>query len=259
MDRLRLFARNAQRLVAQGYYEARPPRRLSRSPSLLDALKETRGAGLIAEVKLRRPGIGALARRTGVKRLLDAYSRGGAVGISVLTEPKFFGGRPEDLWLASSTGLPVLMKDFVAHPAQIEAAARWGASCILLIQRLFDDGRGELPLRDCIRAAHRLGMETLLEAHTAEEFRRAAATDTDLLGINQRDLNSLRLRPGRAEAILKRVEPPPCPVIAMSGVETPAAVRRLHAAGASGILVGTALVRHEHPEELLARLREAAG
>lgn len=259
MEQLRVFAQNAHRLVAKGYYKARPPHRVPRSPPISEALIKAQGNGLIAEVKLRAPQAGTLRKRSELEPLLDAYVAGGAMAVSVLTEPRFFGGRLEDLALAASRGLPVLMKDFVVDPAQIEAAARWGASCVLLIQRLFDAGLTDASLDRCVQAAHGIGLETLLEVHTVEELQRALETRTDLLGINQRDLDSLQLRRGRAEAILARSERIRRPIIAMSGVGTPATVRRLRAAGASGILIGTALVRHRQPAQLLARLREAAG
>ncbi|MDI9643797.1 MAG: indole-3-glycerol-phosphate synthase [Candidatus Verstraetearchaeota archaeon] len=188
-DFLDTLAQDAISRVRSGYYSV-PGGGVPRPClSLKTSIERCVHAPIIAEVKPRSPSRGFLRRIDSPTGVVKAMERGGAVGISVLTEPKNFGGSIDSLKEArSSTELPILMKDIVVDPVQIEAASKFGASCVLFIFELFKRGYARHPLEEMIGLAHRLGLEVLLEAHTKEEFRAALETNCDLVGINNRDL-----------------------------------------------------------------------
>lgn len=163
----------------------------------------------------------------------------------MLTDPDHFGGSLELLGMAAQTGLPVLMKDFLLDPVQLEACRRWGGSAALLILTLFRRGYARFPLEEMIAAAHERGLEVLLEVSTEDEYEEALATRADMIGINHRDLATLTLDPGKTERILRKHAKDRL-VWALSGMETPDDVRRLRRVGADAFLVGTSLLRAGH-------------
>ncbi len=119
---------------------------------------------------------------------------GGATGISVLTEPKHFGGSLGYLAkVREAVRLPILMKDIIVDPIQIEAASRIGANVVLLIEAIFERGYCELCLDEMITQAHSRRLEVLLETHSEDEYQHAIETDADLVGINNRDLRTLKV------------------------------------------------------------------
>lgn len=221
------------RLIDSGYYDVRFPRKARRS--LLGAVRgAVRGSvPLIAEIKPASPSAGKLFQGD-VREAARAMVAGGAIALSVLTEPRFFGG---STWLlAEDLGVPLLQKDFIISERQFLG----GADAILLIQSLLDavgvDADG------LIEKAHARGLEVLLEVHTLEEFRKAKNTDADLIGINNRSLASLRVDLGVTERIL-RAEAKDRPVVSESGVRSRADALRMLRAGADAVLVGTSLLR----------------
>ena len=131
--------------------------------------------------------------------------RGGAVGISVLTEPKHFNGSLQTLVeTRAAVNLPILMKDIIIIPEQIEVASQIGANAVLLIEALFEKGYCEMSVDKMIAFAHAKGLEVLLETHTEEEFQSAVETDADLVGINNRNLATLKIDLNTTKAILEK-------------------------------------------------------
>lgn len=209
------------------------------------------GLGVIGEVKRRSPSRGELAAGLDPVRQALIYERAGAAAVSVLTEPDHFGGSAEDLRTVSrAVGIPVLRKDFTLDPAQIWEAARIGAHAVLLIVAILDDRQ----LAELLETAARAGLAALVEVHDAREARRALRAGARIVGVNNRDLRtfavdlgtSVRLAPLLAGAQVR---------IAESGIHEPSQARRMAEAGYDAILVGEALVRAEHPGELVARMR----
>lgn len=232
-----------------GYYTARPEEPVEPTPSLGEAVAQ--GRALVAEVKRRAPSWdGAVKQRT-VGEVARAYRAGGASGISVLTEPSHFDGSLQDLSTVARLGLPTLMKDFVTAVAQLDAARAHGASCVLLIQGVFDRGLSPVPRDDLVEAAHDRGLEVLLEGSTAGEFARATESDADLVAVNARRLDTLDLSLERALRVLDdhrdaaTRDGRPCMVL--SAIRTADDVARAFDAGADGILVGTALMHAPDP------------
>lgn len=152
---------------------------------------------------------------------------------------------------AHATGLPTLMKDFILDPQQIAAAAHAGASAVLLIERAFHDPHEREAL---VAAAQARGLEVLLEVHSGPEWMRAQASAADLIGVNARDLDTLTVDVEAAHQLVARIAPHR-PVVALSGVASPADARRAFASGALACLVGTHLLRSRDPAVALRALQ----
>lgn len=221
-----------------------------------DALAALRGAGtatveIIAEVKRASPSKGALAEIPEPARLAHEYEAGGAAAISVLTETRRFQGRLADLdAVRAEVSIPLLRKDFVIDPYMIWEARAHGADLVLLIAAILDDEQ----LREYLELTHRLGMNAIVEAHTAEEVDRAVATGAKIIGINTRNLKTLETDPAHFATLADRI-PEGRLIVAESGVTGPQVVADYAAAGADVVLVGEALVRTEDPREAVSEFR----
>jgi indole-3-glycerol phosphate synthase len=227
--------------VASGYYGQRSGTSQKRADSLLRALRSE--VSLIAEVKPRSPSAGQLRTDDDVASLVRQMVAGGAEAVSVLTDPDHFGGSTEYLTVASSTGVPTLMKDFVVSKEQIEFAASAGASAVLLVLKAYKLGLAEIDLKGAIRLAHDLGLEVLLEVYRREDLKDALAQDVEMVGINSRDLEDLSLNLERARAILSEVpEGERWRVVIESGIKSHDDVKPFLPLGANKFLVGTALM-----------------
>ena len=202
------------------------------------------GLHLIAEIKRSSPSVGAIAGRgEDIVARARAYEAGGAVAISVLCEPHWFGGSVDDLRLVrASVAIPVLAKEFVVDERQLPALRAAGADLVLLLAALHP----AKALARLVAAARALGMEPLVEAHDERELRAALATDARLIGLNNRDLRSLEVDVARAER-LRALVPDDRIVIGESGVRDPSTVARWRALGFDGALVGEALMRSGEP------------
>ncbi|MDP9302512.1 MAG: indole-3-glycerol phosphate synthase TrpC [Actinomycetota bacterium] len=229
---------------------SRPPAR-----SLPDALRGATVPAVIAEVKRASPSAGAIDAHADPSALARVYESGGAAAISVLTEPRYFGGSLADLGLVcAAAGIPVLRKDFLIDPDQLVEARAEGADSVLLIAACLDD---EL-LEPMITAARALGMEPLLETHSDDDLERALATDAEIVGINARDLQTLEVDVPAALGRLRSI-PPGRIAVFESGIAGQRDVAAAVAAGASAILVGEALMRAADPAAAIAGLVHGPG
>jgi len=221
-------------------------------PRSLAAALAADGLQVIAEVKRRSPSAGALAPDLKPSRQVGEYIAGGAAAISVLTEPEFFAGSLDDLRaVRASVDVPVLRKDFILDTVQIAEAKIAGADAILLIVAALE--RSQMLM--LLAAAHNLGLEALVEAHSEAELEVADDCGADVVGINNRDLATFVTDIGVAETLGPRVTT--TVKVAESGVSSPAGAARMAAAGFDAILVGEALVRSSDPAALVASLRAA--
>ena len=152
-DFLDQLARDAKATIERGYYEHFNEAE-TETVSLRRAIIQSRHVPVIAEVKGASPSAGVIRQDFAAEKVALAMARGGAVGISVLTEPKHFNGSLSNLVkVRKAVELPVLMKDIIVSPLQLEAAARTGANAVLLIQTLLNSGYGELCVIEIIEAA----------------------------------------------------------------------------------------------------------
>ena len=155
-----------------------------------------------------------------------------------------------------AVSLPLLMKDIVLSPIQVDAAAKAGANAILMIYALFERGYVEDGLEDMIRYAHRRGLEVLLEVHTEDEFALSLNSGADLIGVNNRDLKTLKVDLGVTMRVLSRYYGGRV-VVSESGICSPEDVRFLHECGARAFLVGTSIMTAESVREKVRELVEA--
>lgn len=205
---------------------------------------------VVAEVKRRSPSAGAIQEHLNPPLHAAAYAAGGAAAISVLTDAPYFGGSLADLEaVVDAVGIPVLRKDFILDELQLVEARGAGASAVLLIVRALEAGQ----LRALARAAHGMGLGTLVEVHTAVELEVALSAEPTAIGVNSRDLATFRVDPVAALRLIERV-PGAVPAVAESGIAGHADVARAGAAGADAVLVGTVLSRAADPAALVRTL-----
>jgi len=254
-DYLDVLARDAQLRLTTSYYEelgeAWGGRRRSLKQSILGFTK----AAVVAEIKPQSPSSGLLLKERDVSDLAQDFALGGAIGISVLTEPAHFLGSMENLSLARKrVNLPILMKDIVLDPVQIEAAAHAGADCVLLMQALHDRGHSGYEVETLIEKAHSENLEVVLETHTVREFSSALDSSADLVGINNRDLTTLKVDLRTTAMLLESCSAKFKVVLSESGIETPEDIRFLSKFGARAFLVGTCLMKARDPRLKLKQL-----
>lgn len=207
---------------------------------------------LIAEVKRRSPSAGSIREDLDPSLLAASYAAGGAAAISVLTDGPHFGGSLDDLrTVAERVKVPVLRKDFILAEEQLLEARAAGASAVLLIVRALTPGR----LAELRVFAADLGLDVLVEAHTAREVSVALDNGAEVVGINSRDLDSFRIDIEAAWALFRGV-PGDVIAVAESGMASAADVARAAASGADAVLIGTALSSAPDPEALA---REITG
>ena len=221
------------------------------APSLAHALR-TASVGLLAEVKRRSPSKGAIGESLDALEQARAYAAGGAAGVSILTEPEHFGGSVDDLRrVRTGLGLPVLKKDFHIAAVQLLEARALGSSAALLIARALAPDR----LNRLAAYGRELGLELLVEVRDEDELARALDAGATMVGVNNRDLETLAIDPGTAERIIPRI-PAGIVAVAESGVRVRGDVERYAACGADAVLVGSVLSAAPDP---VRATRELAG
>ena len=192
---------------------------------------------VVAEIKRRSPSRGSLQESMDVTVRARDYAAGGAVAISVLTEPAEFGGSNEDLIrVRAAVTCPVLRKDFHVDPVQVLEARAIGASAVLLIVRAL----GPSGTRTMSAAARDAGIEALFEVRDEAELEWALEAGGELIGVNRRNLESLAMEPDVLERLLPAI-PATCVAIAESGIRLRADVAAVATLGVDAVLVGGAL------------------
>jgi indole-3-glycerol phosphate synthase len=199
-----------------------------------------------------------IRRNFEVEQIALSMERSGAVGISVLTEPKHFMGSLSSLTkVHTAVRLPILMKDIVLSIEQLDAATALGANAVLLIQGIYDRGYGEREIVEMIKEAHSRGLEVLLEVHDENEFHRAVTSDADLIGINNRNLATLQVDLNTTKKILERAPMSGMLVVSESGIKTADDIRFLNGCGANAFLVGSAVMSADDVESKVRDLANA--
>lgn len=198
------------------------------------------GISVIAEHKRRSPSAGEIRSGATVTEIVEAYERGGAVAVSILTEERHFGGSLDDLREArAASALPILRKDFVVDPYQVYESAVAGADAILLIVAALDDDDLALLHREALD----LDLDVLVEVHDEDELERALeVVDADLIGINNRDLVDFSVDVERTYELLSDV-PTGKTVVSESGFQTREQLDDLERVGVDAVLIGETLMR----------------
>ncbi|MCP8308888.1 MAG: indole-3-glycerol-phosphate synthase [archaeon] len=257
VDFLEYIIQDIKKTIKEGYYSVQSNKRRFQK-SLKDSIIKCKKAPIIAEIKPASPKKGVLIEEMDVKEMAIAIKRGGAVGISVLTEPKHFKGSLEILSMVrEAVDLPILMKDFILSPIQIEAADKIGADAILLIKSIFDRKLSERNLNEMIEIAKSKGIEVLLEVHNESEFLSSLQTKADMIGINNRDLTNLDVDLEVTKMILSKIGNRGRIIVSESGIGNPNDVKMLHDFGAHAFLIGTAIMTANDVEAKVRELVEA--
>ncbi len=262
------LAASAAKTIEEGYYQdlGETPDTGMEHRSLKESILRSRFTPLLAEIKFTSPAEGKLRPAGDVKKIARSYERGGVSGISVLTEPKHFEGDIRYLPLVKkSVKVPVLMKDIIIDPVQIDAAARMGADAVLFIAAIFMNRLSRMSLEKMFSRARIRGLEVLFEAHTENEYMFALESEADVVGINNRDLDTLEVSLATSKHLLAsgkdrrerlKMMGKDKLVISESGINSRREIDELRELGADGFLVGSAFMKSTDIE---AKVRSLTG
>jgi len=243
-------ARRRSHTAVEDLRSAGPPAGPPRAAHAFRDALAAPGLSIIAEHKRRSPSAGPIRPGSNVAEIARAYTAGGAAAISVLTEERGFDGSLEDVRDAhAACALPLLRKDFIVDPYQLDEALAAGASAVLLIVAALE--RPDLiALHD---QAGRLGLDVLIEVHDHAELETALAAGASIVGVNNRDLRDFSVDIGRTFELLDAI-PADVVVVAESGISSREHLARLREAGVGAALIGERLMRAEDPAAALAEL-----
>ena len=243
---------NSKKAINEGIYEI--SKSLSNSEiDLGQTIINSQHAPLITEVKFSSPALGNIRKVSDPIDIAVQMVNGGASALSVLTQPFLFDGSPElFMKVREVVKIPMLMKDITIDKIQIDAARKMGADYFLLIQSLFDK-KMVLDMDELIEYGHKNGVKVIVEAHTSEEFENACKTNADIIGINNRNLDTLKIDLNTTKNILEKSDSSKI-IISESGIESQDDIRFLHKCGAKGYLIGTAIMKNDNIEQTVRGL-----
>jgi indole-3-glycerol phosphate synthase len=208
------------------------------------ALRGKKGPALITEIKKASPSGGVIRADFNPAKLAKAYEAGGAACLSVLTDEPYFQGHDDYLAQArNACALPVLRKDFMVDEYQIYESRALGADCVLLIMAALDDKTARL----LYSTARALSLDVLVEVHDRPELDRAVALGATMIGVNSRNLKTLKVDLNTALTLAETI-PASALRIAESGINDSADLKKLQAAGYRSFLIGESLMRQENVE-----------
>ena len=207
---------------------------------------------LIAEIKKASPSKGVIREDFDALKIAKIYKAGGADAISVLTEDKYFLGKPAYLRdVGDAVNLPTLMKDFIIHEHQIYEGFSCGASAVLLIVAILTDEE----IKRFTKTAHDLGMDCLVEVHNEEELKRALGVGAEIIGINNRDLHSFVVDKKTSERLVAKI-PKGRTIVAESGLDSHEDIKRLKGLGVHAGLIGETFMR---AADISEKIKEIMG
>ena len=252
---LRKLVNNSQMAIDDGVYEIDANLQKS-TKDFKQIIKTNPHATLLTEIKFSSPSLGKIRTLTDPVSIASQMIAGGSKGLSILTQPHLFNGSPEYFMkVRQAVDVPMLMKDIMIDKVQIDAAKKIGADYMLLIQSLFDQ-KFLQDIDEFIDYGHKQGLEILLEVHTKQEFQNALNTKADLIGINNRNLDTLEIDLKITENILSGFEKSR-PILSESGINNSKDIQYLKKCGADAFLVGSSIMRSDNIEEQVKRLVNA--
>ena len=206
-----------------------------------NALANPGKLNLIAEIKKSSPSQGIIRSNFDVASLAETYAKAGASAISVLTEEKYFLGKPSDIQIVSSrVNLPVLTKDFIISEEQICETFLLGSSAVLLIVAILSDKE----IKKLSAVADEFGLAALIEAHSEDEIKRAVDCGAEIIGVNCRNLKTLEVNFQTFEKLIPRI-PKDAVVVAESGIKNHEQIKILKDLGVNAVLIGETFLREE--------------
>ena len=243
-----LAAKRERRPMSEIERESRD--RVPRGDRFAAEISRSGRTNVIAECKRRSPSRGVLRAAYEPSSIAHSYQSAGAVAVSVLTEPRFFDGALEHLAaVRQAVGVPVLRKDFIVDEYQLLEARAAGADAVLLISAALS----ERELKGLLAQTRRLGMEALVEVHDGEDLRRAIDAGATLIGVNNRDLRTLKVDLATSWRLIERI-PPGAIAVAESGIRSRDDLVRLSGQGFRAFLVGERLMASRDPGLALREL-----
>lgn len=230
---------------------------LKKRPKVFERLLRQQQFSVIAEIKKRSPSVGVINDAIDATEQAKRYVEAGASILSVLTDGKHFGGSLEDLEKVSSEikkshpEVVVLRKDFIIHPIQLIESCFYGADAVLLIVGLVGK-----KLKTLLKIAKELCLEALVEVHNKEELAIALEAEAPIIGINNRNLDTLKVDLAISEK-LKPLVPSDQLIIAESGIQNISDAQKMKSLGFSGVLIGEALMRCKDLKEFIKKLQRS--
>tara|TARA_B100001971_G_scaffold210837_1_gene237166 strand:- start:250 stop:1038 length:789 start_codon:yes stop_codon:yes gene_type:complete len=254
---LDILAANAYLSIAEGYYDIDTKIEASHH-DLTQSIRQCTKNAIISEVKFASPSQGIIHTEEDAVSAAKAMLKGGAVALSVLTEPKqFLGSLDNFMKVREAIDLPLLMKDIIVSKKQLDVAPKIGADVILLIQTLFDKRKCKHTVEKMIEYAHSKDLQVLLEIHNKEEFEKAIQSKADLIGINNRNLESFSVDISTTQTILESKNKNNKIIISESGIHSAKDLRLLKQAGVDAYLVGTSIMKSGNIRSKVRDLVEA--
>ena len=252
---LRKLVNNSQLAIDDGVYEVDANLQKS-SKDLIHTIKVNPHATLLTEVKFASPSLGKIRTLTDPVSIANQMIAGGSKALSVLTQPHLFHGSPEYFMkVREAVEVPMLMKDIMIDKIQIDAAKKIGADYMLVIQSLYDQ-KFLSDIDEFIDYGHKQGLQILLEVHTKQELENALNTKADLIGINNRNLDTLEIDLKTTETILAGIDKSR-PILSESGINTPEDIQYLKKCGADAFLIGSSIMQSDNIEEQVRKLVNA--
>jgi len=208
---------------------------------------------LIAEIKFASPSAGMIRETVDPEGIGRMYEQAGAAAISLLTDRKFFAGDIRFLpRVKNALHLPILRKDFIIDPVQVRESAFWGADAILLIARILTQSQ----LKHLIDLSREWGMAALVEVHNQEDLAKAIESGAEIIGINNRDLDTFEVKLQTTLDLIPHI-PPGCIKVSESGIKDKEDIRLLGEKGVQAVLVGTTLMKSQDITEKVQELVKA--
>ncbi len=220
--------------------------------SLLNSLSKPSNGKIhiIAEIKCNSPSKGIIRKNINIEQLAVAYKAGGASAISIITDKKYFNGSYTYITKVKNiVKLPILAKDFIIHPVQLELLKKAGADAVLLIMKIMDDNL----YRQLYQKANELDLDVLVEVHSKEEIQRALELPIKMIGINRRNLSTLSVDKRITKNLIAYL-PNSLIKVAESGIDNSNEIIMLKNIGYDACLIGTSLVKSYKPEKKLQKL-----
>ena len=252
---LRKLVNNSQMAIDDGVYDIDSDLEKS-SKDFQQIIKSNPHATLLTEIKFASPSLGKIRTQSDPATIAKQMISGGSKALSVLTQPHLFNGSPEYFMkVRNAVDVPLLMKDIMIDKVQIDAAKKIGADYMLVIQSLFDQ-KFLSEIDEFIAYGHKQGLEILLEVHTKQEFENALKTKADIIGINNRNLDTLEIDLKTTENVLEGYEKSRS-ILSESGIETPEDIQYLKKCGADAFLIGSSIMKSDNIEEQVRKLVNA--
>jgi indole-3-glycerol phosphate synthase len=246
---------NSRKAIDDGIYDVMET--LPKSEiDLEESIRNNNHASLITEIKFSSPAEGNIRQISDPIQIAESMVSGGATALSILTQPYLFNGSPEYfIKIRKNVEIPLLMKDIMIDKIQIDAAKKIGADYFLLIQALFDNGFVN-EIDELIDYGHKNGLKVLVESHTKEEFENALNTNADIIGINNRNLDTLEINLETTKQILENYQKSKM-ILSESGIKSVEDLKFLRNCGADAFLIGTSIMKSSDIQNSVSKLVNA--